>query len=137
MKKIRAIRYFEKSIEIYKEIGLDFAVKWMRQKVDFISILRGKKIDFIQDDHNIALKYILNGQKEIGLKIIDKLDPTPETLYMKGIATDDSKYLWESLEGYMKHGDRLYGLYTIQELKRLGAESEQISMKEKPVMDSL
>ena len=35
---VQAVQYFEKSIEIYKEIGLDFAVNWMKNKIELISI---------------------------------------------------------------------------------------------------
>ncbi len=100
----------------------------MRNKIEFISILRGRGIDCIEIEQNIALNYIINGQKEEGLKILDKLDITPERLYMKGVATDDPSYFWQSLDGFIKRGDRLYGLFTVQELKRLGEREEAIDM---------
>ncbi|MEW9502531.1 AimR family lysis-lysogeny pheromone receptor [Jeotgalibacillus marinus] len=124
----QAIRYLEKSIKLYNDIGLDFAAKMMRNKIEFISILRGREIDCIKIEQNVALKYIINGQKEAALKILDKLDITPERLYMKGVATDDPSYFWKSLDGFMKRGDRLYGLFTVQELKRLGERADTIDM---------
>ncbi|MEW9503078.1 AimR family lysis-lysogeny pheromone receptor [Jeotgalibacillus marinus] len=123
-----AIKYLTKSIEIYKELGLDFAADWMLEKIEFIGILRGRKFDFVKHDSNIALNYILDGQKEVGLKILDNLDTTPKTLYIKGVATDDASYFWKSLEGYMRRGDRLYGLFSVQELKRLGEREEAVDM---------
>ena len=47
---------------------------------------------------------------------------------MKGVATEDPAYFWESLDGFLKHGDRLYGLFTVKELKRLEGREEVVDM---------
>ena len=124
----QAVQYLEKSIELYKELGLGFAVNWMQNKIELISIRRGRKLDQIYIDHNIAFNHIMNDEKEKGLALLDKIDVTPHTLYIKGIATDDPCYFWKSLNEFMKRGDRLYGLLPVQELKRLGENEEMIDM---------
>ncbi|MEW9503298.1 AimR family lysis-lysogeny pheromone receptor [Jeotgalibacillus marinus] len=124
----QAVQYLEKSIELYKELGLGFAVNWMQNKIELISIRRGRKLDQIYIDHNIAFNHIMNGEKEKGLALLDKVDVTPDTLYIKGMVTDNRDYFWKSLNGYLKRGDRLYGLLPVQELKRLGENEEMINM---------
>ncbi|MEW9503202.1 AimR family lysis-lysogeny pheromone receptor [Jeotgalibacillus marinus] len=123
-----AIEYLEKSIQIYKEIGLDDAADWMVEKIEFISILRGKKIDSIKHETNKALKYILDGRKEDGLKLLDTLKATPKTQFIRGMGTDDPENFWDSLDGYMERGDRLYGLFSVLELKRLGEREKVVDM---------
>lgn len=69
-----AIMHLEKSIRLYEEIGLEYAAEFMRKKVEFISVLRGLKVDKINNQQNIALYHILEGDQEKGLAILDSLD---------------------------------------------------------------
>lgn len=124
----KALEYIKKSITIYKDLGLDFLADWMIEKVEFLSIVSGISIKSIQEQDNIALKYILNGQKQKGLEVLKKFEETPMRLYIKGMATDDPDDFWKSLEGYMKRGDRLYGSFPIKELRRLGENESVIEM---------
>ncbi|MEW9503374.1 AimR family lysis-lysogeny pheromone receptor, partial [Jeotgalibacillus marinus] len=124
----QAIYYLEKSIVLYKEIGLDFAVNWMQNKIELVSIRRGRKLDQIHIDQNVAFNYIMNGEKEKGLALLDKIDVTPDKLYIQGMATDNPDYFWKSLNGYLKRGDRLYGLLPVKELNRLGENEKMINM---------
>ncbi len=126
----QAIEYIEKGINIYKEIGLDFAIRWMENKVEFIKISHGMEleIDHIQDAQNMALKYVMDGRKALGLRILSELEITPKSLFIKGFAFNDTEYHWESLRWYMKTGDRLSGWYVVQELIKLGEKEDVINL---------
>ena len=83
---------------------------------------------FLKGIPDSIIDEFLDGQKEEGVEIINRLDTTPMRSYIKGLATNDPADFWKSLEGYMKRGDRLYGLFPAQELKRLGEREDTIEM---------
>jgi len=127
---IQAIEYVERGINIYEEMKLGFAVRWMQDKIEFIKISHGMEleIDQIQDAQNMALKHVMDGRKDLGLSILSELEITPKLLFIKGIAFNDPEYHWDSLKGHMKSGDRLSGWYVVQELIKLGEKDDVINL---------
>ncbi|MDX8367879.1 AimR family lysis-lysogeny pheromone receptor [Cytobacillus sp. IB215665] len=123
----KAIEYLQKSVDIYLEIEEHDIAMTILEKIDFIKIFHGIDISFdtIKHQQNKALWLILNNKQTDGLKILNDLDiskgKNPLREYIKGLATNDVTYFWESLITYInERGDRLYGILPRDQLLKLG-----------------
>ncbi|WP_214482915.1 AimR family lysis-lysogeny pheromone receptor [Bacillus sp. SM2101] len=121
-----AIKYYEKSIEIYKQLEHNKEVSILVNKIQFVKLIHGIDIPIeeIKKKQYIAFKHILNGDKKRGLEILNKLDAeegkSPMRDYIRGRATGDKRFYWLALLEYMKNNDRLFGYFSMKELLALG-----------------
>lgn len=122
--KEEAIRYLNKSKQLYGETGMSNGV-W-NETIQFFEIAWGKKTHFdeVCSTKNIALWLIKSGKSYQSIEIIDKIEQvegiSPMSLYLRGLANDDPDCHWQALEMYIKHrGDRLFAILPRNELLHL------------------
>ncbi|WP_430483516.1 AimR family lysis-lysogeny pheromone receptor [Rossellomorea marisflavi] len=120
----KAISYLNESQKLYKEVGIENDI-W-NETIEFIRIMWGQPIELekIKSVQNLAFKLIKCGKYSHALQIIDKLDSeegkSPLRLYLRGLATQEADYHWQSLEMYIKvRGDRLFAILPRNELIHL------------------
>lgn len=120
----KAISYLNASELLYKETGMENTI-WS-ETIEFIKILWGQpiKLEDIKSLQNQSFKLIKEGKYYQAIEIIDKLDQvegtTPFRLYLRGLATSDEDYHWQSLEMYIRdRGDRLFAILPRNELIHL------------------
>ncbi|MFS1515927.1 AimR family lysis-lysogeny pheromone receptor [Bacillus sp. SCS-151] len=130
----KALEYFEKALDLYTQIGMDSAGLLVIKKIQFLKIhvSMGITIEEIEHEQNKAYWLIKNSRKEEALHILDQLDNKEGTraqrLWLRGLATDDAKYHWMSLELYIKQGgDRFFGMLPKEALLELGQDKYPIN----------
>lgn len=123
-KKEEALRYLNKSQQLYSETGMKNNV-W-NETIEFFRISWGQPLELeeISSLKNAALRLIKLGKNYQSIKIIDKIDEvegkSPMSLYLRGLATQDESFHWRSLEMYIRdRGDKLFGILPRDELIRL------------------
>ncbi|MGM7684660.1 AimR family lysis-lysogeny pheromone receptor [Cytobacillus sp. Hm23] len=124
----KVIDYFEKAIEIYREVDDSKSIHIVEYKMHFAKLIHGIDVQMeeLHYEPNIAFKHILDGNADKGLIIIDRLEREygrrPLYDYIRGRATRDKNDFWDSLCGFIDENDRLYGFFPMIELLRLGSE---------------
>jgi hypothetical protein len=120
----KAISYLNASELLYRQTGMENDI-WS-ETIEFIKILWGQPIiiEKIKSLQNLAFKLIKEGKYYQALEIIDKLDEvegkSPLRLYLRGLATNNEDYHWQSLEMYIRdRGDRLFAILPRNELYHL------------------
>jgi tetratricopeptide (TPR) repeat protein len=123
-KKEEALRYLNKSQQLYRETGMKNDV-W-NETIEFFRISWGQPIELeeISSLKNVAFRLIKLGNYYQSIKILDKIDEvegkSPMSLYLRGLATQDENCHWRSLEIYIRdRGDKLFGILPRNELIRL------------------
>jgi hypothetical protein len=120
----KAISYLNASELLYRETGMANLI-W-NETIEFIKILWGQpiKVEEIKSLQNLSFKLIKEGKYYQALEILDKLDEvegkSPLRLYLRGLATNNEDYHWQSLEMYIRdRGDRLFAILPRNELIHL------------------
>lgn len=123
-KKEEALRYLNKSQQLYKATGMVNNV-W-DETIEFFKILWGQQIEpeDVSSLKNLALMLIKSGKSFQSRPILDKIEQvegvSPMSLFLRGLATQDADYHWQSLEIYIRdRGDRLFAILPRNELIRL------------------
>jgi tetratricopeptide (TPR) repeat protein len=123
-KKEEALRYLNKSQQLYSETGMKNDV-W-NETIEFFRISWGQPIELedISSSKNLALRLIKLGNCYQSIKILDKIEEvegqSPMSLYLRGLATQDENCHWRSLEIYIRdRGDKLFAILPRNELIRL------------------